>query len=82
MDLQVLNFFSVIAAEGSFLGASQKLGYAQSNLSTKIKQLETELGAELFHRTKQGVTLTEEGAVLLEYTDKILRLASEARSSI
>ena len=82
MDLQVLKFFSVIATEGSFLGASQKLGYAQSNLSTKIKQLEAELGAELFHRTKQGVTLTEKGTVLLEYADKILRLTSEARSSI
>ena len=82
MDLQVLHFFSVIAAEGSFLGAAQKLGYAQSNLSTKIKQLEAELGAELFHRTKHGVTLTEKGTVLLEYADKILRLTSEARSSI
>ena len=82
MDLQVLKFFSVIADEGSFLGASQKLGYAQSNLSTKIKQLERELGAELFVRSTQGVTLTDKGAMLLAYARKLLELSDEARYAI
>lgn len=82
MELQTLQYFSVIAREGSFLGAAQKLGYAQSNLSTKIKQLEKELGTELFHRAKQGVTLTEKGTVLLSYADKLLNLATEAKASV
>ena len=78
MDLQVLKFFSVVASEGSFLGASQKLGYAQSNLSTKIKQLERELGAELFVRSAQGVVLTDKGEMLLDYACKLLDLSNEA----
>lgn len=82
MDLQVLRFFSVIAREGSFLAASQTLGYAQSNLSTKIRQLEEEFGKKLFTRRKQGVTLTEEGCVLLPYAEKMLALSEEARERI
>lgn len=82
MDLQVLRYFSTIAREGSFLGAAQKLGYAQSNLSTKIKQLEKELGTELFLRHKQGITLTEKGEVLLGYAEKLLSLADEAQQRI
>ena len=82
MDLQVLRYFSTIAREGSFIGAAQKLGYAQSNLSTKIKQLEKELGTELFLRHKQGITLTDKGEVLLEYSEKLLSLADEAQQRI
>ena len=82
MDLQVLRFFAVIARCGSFLHAAQTLGYAQSNLSMKIKQLEQELGTKLFLRTKQGVRLTTKGTLLLSYADKLLNLADEAVASL
>lgn len=40
MDLQTLKFFRAVAREGSFTAAGEKLGYAQSNLSSRIMQLE------------------------------------------
>lgn len=82
MDLQTLKYFSIIAQEGSFLGASQKLGYAQSNLSMKIKQLEKELGTILLRRSKQGIALTEKGALLLDYAERLLVLSDEARNVV
>ncbi len=50
MDLQTLRFFVAAADEGSFSAAAEKLSYAQSNLSNRIKQLEEELGEPLFYR--------------------------------
>lgn len=82
MDLQVLKFFCVIAEEKSFLAASRKLNYAQSNLSVKIQQLEKELNTELFIRNSSGVSLTEKGTVLFHYAKRILTLTDEAKISI
>lgn len=82
MDLQLLKYFSTVCHEGSFLKASQKLNYAQSNLSTKIKNLEKELAVELFHRTPQGVILTEKGSLLLSYADKLTQLSDEAKNAM
>lgn len=82
MDLQILNYFSVVAHEGSFLRASQKLNYAQSNLSTKIKNLEKEFAVELFHRTSQGVTLTDKGELLLSYADKLIQLSHDTKDAM
>ena len=64
MDLQALRYFRIVAREGSFSQAAQKLNYAQSNLSTKIRQLEGELETPLFRRHAHGVTLTEKGESL------------------
>ena len=82
MDLQVLKFFCVIVEEKSFLAASHKLNYAQSNLSVKIQQLEKELNTELFVRNSSGVSLTEKGTVLFHYAKRILTLTDEAKISI
>ncbi|MDQ0202338.1 LysR family transcriptional regulator [Pectinatus haikarae] len=82
MDLQVLKYFSAVSHEGSFLRASQKLNYAQSNLSTKIKNLEKEFAVKLFHRTSQGVTLTEKGELLLAYADKLLQLSYDTENAM
>lgn len=80
MDLQELKFFRAVAAEGSLSKAAQKLNYAQSNLSTKISQLEKELHTELFHRCSHGVTLTPKGEQLLQYAEKLLNLAAETEA--
>ena len=69
-----------VAAEGSLSKAAQKLNYAQSNLSTKISQLEKELHTELFHRCSHGVTLTPKGEQLLQYAEKLLNLAAETEA--
>lgn len=80
MDLQALRYFRIVAKEGSFSQAAQKLNYAQSNLSTKIRQLEQELQAPLFYRHAYGVRLTEKGETLLAYTDRLFQLVTEVEN--
>ena len=82
MDLTLLNYFYTVAREGSFMAAAEKLGYAQSNLSMRIKQLEEIAGTELLIRGRNGVTLTERGQVLYSYADKLLALSEEAESAV
>ena len=82
MDLTLLHYFRTVAREGSFMAAAEKLGYAQSNLSMRIKQLEEIAGTELLIRGRNGVTLTERGQVLYSYADKLLALSEEAESAV
>lgn len=82
MDLQVLKYFYTVANEGSVLQASKKLGYAQPNLSSRMKQLESELGQELFIRTSGGISLTDKGRQLYAYAEKLLRLSEEAELAV
>ena len=82
MDLQDLKYFCAVAAEGSLSKAAQKLHYAQSNLSTKIMQLEQEIGGPLFYRTNHGVTLTPKGELLLKYATNLINLAEEAMTAV
>ena len=77
MDIQELKYFCAVASEGSLSRAAQKLHYAQSNLSTKIMQLEQELGGQLFYRNNHGVILTPKGELLLKYATNLINLADE-----
>ena len=58
-----LQYFYVIAKEGSIAKAAEKLRVGQPSLSTQLKQLEESLGQELFERKKQRLYLTEAGKV-------------------
>lgn len=78
MDLQILRFFVASADTGSFSAAAEKLHYAQSNLSTRIAQLEKELETTLFYRYKKGIALTAKGNVFYNYAVRILSLSEEA----
>lgn len=82
MDLQTLRFFKCVADEGSFTGASGVLHYAQSNLSTQIRNLENELGTPLFFRNKRGVMLTAKGEQFYTYADQILKLTDESVQTV
>lgn len=82
LDTAALQVFQAAARSGSVSKAAQLLNYAQSNVTTKIKQLEKELGAPLFYRHNRGITLTPAGKTLLEYADKALRLLEEARKAV
>jgi DNA-binding transcriptional LysR family regulator len=81
MDLSDLKIFKTVAEEGGILGAARKLHRVQSNVSTRIKQLETSIGAQLFFRDRQRLVLSPNGESLLVYADKLLRLAEEARGA-
>ncbi|MBY6057231.1 LysR family transcriptional regulator [Leisingera daeponensis] len=64
-NLVALHTFDLVARHGNFTGAAEALGLTQSAVSQKIKGLETELGVALFRREHRGVSLTNEGARLL-----------------
>ncbi|MEN1938506.1 LysR family transcriptional regulator [Paenibacillus sp. 102] len=82
MESHDLWIFKHVAELQSISRAAEKLGYVQPNISQRIKNLEDELGAKLLKRNNRGVTLTEEGKVLLDYTNQILFLMNEAKSKI
>ena len=69
--------FVKIAEVGSFTTAANQLGYAQSTVTTQIKQLEDELGCPLFERLGRYLKLTEEGRKLLDYAGRMLQLERE-----
>ncbi len=78
MDFQMLKVFCAVAKSGTFLSASKNLNYAQSHISTKMQQLESELNTTLFYRNNRGVSLTPKGEVFLNYAEKILSTAKNA----
>ncbi len=75
-------FFRTVAEEGSYSAAAEKLNYAQSNLSSRIIQLEKECGALLFQRHKNGITLTGKGSLLLDYAVQILDISNEMEKAV
>lgn len=85
MELRVLNYFLAIAREQSIVHAAESLHLSQPTLSTQIKNLEEELGKQLFiHGTKgsRKVTLTEEGMILKKRAEEILELVRKAENEI
>lgn len=72
MDSEHLKIFQKIVEMGSISKAARSLNYVQSSVTTKIKQLEDELGVLLFYRNNKVITLTSEGKDFNEYANKIL----------
>src|SRR5690349_4067667 len=65
VETRELRYFVAVAEESHVGRAAARLGMAQPPLSRAIAQLERRLGADLFMRTPQGVTLTSAGETLL-----------------
>ena len=64
MDIRVLEYFLAVAREESITKAAKALSMTQPPLSRQLKELEDELGKQLFIRGNKKVTLTEEGILL------------------
>lgn len=82
MDLHALKIFYTVAQYGSISNAARELNYAQSNITTKIKQLEKQLQTTLFYRHNRGTLLTAKGKILLSYTENIFYLIDEAVKAV
>ena len=82
MELRQLRYFLAIAEHGTFSKAAGKVYVAQSALSHQLAQLEDELGAQLFVRSRRGVELTEAGTVFHTSATSILRQVEDAASSV
>ncbi|WP_252271783.1 LysR substrate-binding domain-containing protein [Pseudomonas subflava] len=82
MDLTNLALFRTVALEQSVTRAAQSLQRAQSSVTTRIQQLEEELGAALFLREGKRMLLTERGSTFLAYAEQLLALADEARQAL
>jgi len=82
MDLTALHIFKTVAEEGGITRAAAKLHRVQSNVTTRVRQLEERLGTRLFLRENRKLVLSPEGKVLLGYADQMLRLSSEAQTAL
>jgi DNA-binding transcriptional LysR family regulator len=74
LDIRQLRYFVAVADELHFTRAAARLFVAQQALSREIRSLETRLGTPLFVRTTRRVTLTPEGALLLDRARALLTL--------
>ncbi|PCE23405.1 LysR family transcriptional regulator [Paraburkholderia acidicola] len=79
MDHSTLEIFCAVAEELSITRAAQRLGRVQSNVTTRVQQLEEELGVTLFVRENKRMQLSPQGEKFLGYAKGMLALAEEAR---
>ncbi len=82
MELSQLRIFQAVAETGSVTRAAEQLHRVPSNLSTRLRQLEDQLGVELFHRERQRLQLSPAGKVLLDYAGRMLALHDEAFAAV
>ncbi|GAA1254189.1 LysR substrate-binding domain-containing protein [Kitasatospora nipponensis] len=82
MQLQQLRYFAAVAETRHFTRAADRERVAQPSLSQQIRSLERELGAELFHRTRGNIALTDAGEALLPLARRILADAESARHAV
>ena len=82
MEIRVLQYFLAVAREQSLSGAAEFLHLSQPTLSRQLKDLEEELGKQLFTRSNKGISLTEEGMLLRERAEEIVRLMKKTEDEI
>jgi LysR family transcriptional regulator, cell division regulator len=82
MDAADLRVFEAVVRAGSITRASALLNTVQSNVTTRVRTLEEELGVLLLHRHARGVTPTIAGQRLLPYALRFAQLLAEARSAV
>ena len=82
MDLSSIEIFLAVADERSVTRAAKAVGRAPSNVTTRVQQLEDDLGVLLFSRDGKKMTLTREGETFLVYANRLAALALEARQAV
>src|SRR5687767_5782121 len=82
LDLDDLALFKTVAEAGSITRAGERVHRVQSNVTARVKRLESQLGVALFVRGRRGMSLTPEGRRLMDYADRLLTLADEAHADL
>jgi len=82
MDLRHLRYFLAVAEELHFARAAERLHIEQSPLSRTIKDLEDELGAQLFVRTTRSTRLTRAGKLFFEHVPRVFAALQQARDAV
>lgn len=79
MELKNLESFIQVAELGSFTKAAKRLGYTQSTVSLQVRQLEEELGVQLFERIHHTVRLTAKGRSVQKLAHEMLQAAEDMK---
>src|SRR5512138_536908 len=82
MQIGQLRCFLAVADERHFTRAARSLGLAQPSVSAQVRGLESDVGAQLFHRMKGHIALTEAGEALLPFARRILADVDAAASQL
>ncbi|MBT2452228.1 LysR family transcriptional regulator [Streptomyces sp. ISL-43] len=82
MELRQLEYFVAVAEEQNFTRAAERVHISQSGVSAQIRQLERELGAELFDRSGRTATLTVAGKAALEHARTALAAAGAVAQAV
>ena len=80
MEIRVLKYFLAVAQEGSITGAAKFLHLTQPTLTRQLKDLEKELGHQLFIRTNHNVSLTPEGIVFSKRAQEIIDMVEKTEA--
>src|SRR3984885_12178882 len=82
MELRHLRYFTAVGEEQNVTWAAARLHVSQPPLSRQIRDLEEELGVELFKRTAKSLELTEAGKIFLNEARAVLLRAEEAVQAV
>lgn len=82
MEIRVLEYFLAVAREQSFSKAANALHLTQPTLSRQLKDLEEELGKQLFIRSSKKLSLTDDGMILRKRAEEIIELVRKTESEI
>ncbi|MFK8332585.1 LysR substrate-binding domain-containing protein [Pseudomonas sp. BJa5] len=82
LDLDSLQIFKAVVDYGGITNAAAQLNRVQSNITTRVKNLEERLGVALFHRQGGKLIPSDEGKLLHQYAEKLLRLSTEAETAL
>lgn len=80
IDFELYRIFYVVANHSNITKASEELSISQPAISKSIKNLEEQLGGQLFVRTKRGVFLTEEGKEFYNYIKQAIEYINNAEN--
>lgn len=80
INFELYRIFYVVANNGNITKASEELSISQPAISKSIKNLEEQLGGQLFFRTKRGVVLTEEGKEFYSYIKEAIEYITNAEN--